>query len=63
MDFADFRLPWGKRHAPVVVLGYSPVMRLYYERQTMRVVMPGLSPPSPTSAGCRRSFCSSRRRW
>ena len=34
MDFADFRLPWGKRHALIVVLGYS--------RQTMRVVMRGL---------------------
>ncbi len=43
VDFADFRLPWGKRHALVVVLGYSRLMWLgYYERQTMRVVMRGL---------------------
>ena len=43
VDFADFRLPWGKRHALVVVLGYSRLMWLnYYERQTMPVVMRGL---------------------
>ena len=61
VDFADLRLPWGRRHAPVVVLGYSRLMWLgYYERQTMRVVMRAWSPPSPTSAGCRRSFRSTR---
>ena len=43
MDFAEFRLPWGKRHALLVVLGYSRLMWLqYYERQTMAVVMEGL---------------------
>ena len=43
VDFADFRTPWGKRHALVVVLGYSRLMWLqYYERQTMAVVMRGL---------------------
>ena len=43
MDFADFRLPWGKRHALIVVLGYSRRMWLrFYERQTMPVVMRGL---------------------
>ena len=43
MDFADFRLPWGRRHALIVVLGYSRLMWLrYYERQTMSVVMGGL---------------------
>jgi transposase len=43
MDFAEFRLPWGKRHALIVVLGYSRHMWLqYYERQTMAVVMQGL---------------------
>ena len=40
VDFADFRLPWGKRHALIVVLGYSRRMWLrFYERQTMPVVM------------------------
>lgn len=43
VDFADFRLPWGRRHALVVVPGYSRLIWLrYYERQTMRVVMRGL---------------------
>ena len=43
VDFADFRLPWGKRHALIVVLGYSRLMWLrYYECQTMPVVMRGL---------------------
>ncbi len=43
VDFAEFRLPWGKRHALIVVLGYSRRMWLrFYERQTMPVVMRGL---------------------
>ncbi len=43
VDFADFRLPWGKRHALIVVLGYSRWMWLRFcERQTMPVVMRGL---------------------
>ena len=43
VDFADFRLPWGRRHALIVVLGSSRLMWLsYYEHQTMSVVMGGL---------------------
>ena len=43
VDFAEFRLPWGKRYALIVVLGYSRLMWVqYYERQTMAVVMRGL---------------------
>ncbi len=43
MDFADFVLPWGKRYALVVVLGYSRMLWLrYYERQTMETVVRGL---------------------
>ena len=43
VDFAEFRLPWGKRYALIVVLGYSRYQWLqYYERQTMAVVMRGL---------------------
>ena len=43
VDFAEFRLPWGRRHALIVVLGYSRYMWLQYcERQTMAVVMRGL---------------------
>ena len=43
MGFAEFRLPWRKRHALLVVLGHSRLMWLqYYERQTIPVVMWGL---------------------
>ncbi len=43
VDFAEFKTPWGKRHALVVVLGYSRLLWVrYYERQTMAVVMEGL---------------------
>ena len=43
VDFAQFRLPWGQRHALIVVLGYFRLMWLqYYERQTMAVLMRGL---------------------
>ena len=43
VDFAKFRLPWGQRHALIVVLGYSRLMWLqYYPRQTMEVLMRAL---------------------
>ena len=43
VDFAEFRLPWGKRYALVVVLGYSRLLWLqFYTRQTMLVLMRGL---------------------
>ena len=43
VDFAEFRLPWGKRYALIVVLGYSRYLwHQFYERQTMGVVMRGL---------------------
>ena len=43
VDFAEFRLPWGKRYALLVVLGYSRLMWLqFYPRQTMAVLMGGL---------------------
>lgn len=43
VDFAEFRLPWGKRYALVVVLGYSRLLWLqFYERQTMEVLIRGL---------------------
>lgn len=43
VDFAEFRLPWGKRYALVVVLGYSRRLWLqFYPRQTMQVLMRGL---------------------
>lgn len=43
VDFAEFRLPWGKRWALLVVLGYSRLMWLqFFQRQTMAVLMRGL---------------------
>lgn len=43
VDFAQFQLPWGRRYALLVVLGYSRLLWIrFYERQTMEVVMRGL---------------------
>ncbi len=43
LDFGTFNTPWGKRHALVVVLGYSCLQWFeFYENQTMEVVMRGL---------------------
>ena len=43
VDFADFLLPWGKRHAFLVVLGFSRVLWLqFFTRQTMQDVFEGL---------------------
>ena len=36
VDFGTFTLPWGRRHALVIVLGYSRLLWLhFYPRQTM----------------------------
>lgn len=43
VDFADFRLPWGRRYALLVVLSYSRRLWLqFYPRQSMEVLMRGL---------------------
>ena len=43
VDFAHFRLPWGRRWALLVVLGYSRLLWLrFFERQDMRVLFEGL---------------------
>ena len=43
VDFAEFRFPWGKRFALLVVLGYSRLLWVqFYRRQTMPTVMRGL---------------------
>ena len=43
VDFAEFRLPWGKRYALVVVLGYSRLLWLkFYPRQSLATVITGL---------------------
>jgi transposase len=43
VDFAHFRLPWGRRYALLVVLGYSRLLWLrFYPRQDMRTLFEGL---------------------
>ena len=43
VDFATFSLPWGRRHALVVVLSHSRLLWLsFYRRQTMAVLTEGL---------------------
>lgn len=43
VDFAEFRFPWGKRYALLVVLGYSRLLWFrYFERQDMRTLLVGL---------------------
>jgi len=43
VDFAEVRLPWGKRFAVMFVLGYSRLLWVqFYARQTMRTLMTGL---------------------
>ena len=39
VDFGSFTLPWGRRHALLVVLGHSRILWLrFYPRQTMAVL-------------------------
>jgi len=43
VDFASFNLPWGRRYALVVVLGYSRLLWLqFYPRQNMQALFSGL---------------------
>lgn len=43
VDFADFKLPWGKRYALLVVLGYSRLLWLrFFRRKDMRALLAGL---------------------
>jgi transposase len=43
VDFAEFRFPWGKRYALLVVLGYSRVLWCRFSpRQDMRTLLTGL---------------------
>ena len=43
VDFGTFTLPWGRRHALVIVLGYSRLLWLrFYPRQTMAMLMEAL---------------------
>ncbi len=43
VDFATCQLPWGRRYALMLVLGYSRLLWVqFYARQTMRTLMSGL---------------------
>jgi transposase len=43
VDFGTFQLPWGRRHALLVVLGYSRLLWLrFFPRQTMQTLFRGL---------------------
>ena len=43
VDFATFNLPWGRRYALVVVLGYSRLLWLrFFARQSMQILFAGL---------------------
>jgi transposase len=43
VDFADFHLPWGKRYALLVVLGYSRLFWFqFFRHKTMEVLFRGL---------------------
>ena len=43
VDFGTFQLPWGRRYALLVVLGYSRLLWLrFYSRQTMQTLIRGL---------------------
>lgn len=43
VDFAEFSLPWGKRFALLVILGYSRLLWVqFFPRQTMAVLMRGI---------------------
>ena len=51
VDFADFRLPWGKRYALLVVLGYSRLLWLhFFARKDMVACWRALSRRSRSSA-------------
>jgi len=46
VNFAEFRLPWGKRYALVVVLAHSrPLWLQFYSRQTIAALMRGMEEP------------------
>jgi len=57
VDFADFRLPWGKRYAFLVVLGFSRVLWLqFFSRQTMPHVFEGLEAAFTSFGGVPREL-------
>ena len=65
VDFGTFTLPWGRRHALLVVLGHSRLLWLrFYPRQTMGVLMEGLESAFARFEGVPADCCSTRcARW
>ena len=59
VDFGTFTLPWGRRPALLIVLGYSRLLWLqFFPRQTMAVLNPAASRRRlPPLAGCPKSCC------
>ena len=52
VDFATFNLPWGRRYALIVVLGYSRLLWLrFFARQTMQILFAGLEGAFNTFGG------------
>lgn len=52
VDFASFNLPWGRRYALVVVLGYSRLLWVrFFARQSMQVLFAGLESAFGTFGG------------
>ena len=57
VDFGTFRLPWGRRHALLVVLGYSRLLWLrFYRRQTMAVLTEALGSAFASFGGVPREL-------
>ena len=64
VDFGTFTLPWGRRHALVVVLGYSRLLWLqFYPRQTMAVLMEALESAFEKFGGVPEALLFDRMRW
>jgi transposase len=52
VDFATFNLPWGRRYALIVVLGYSRLLWLkFFARQSMQILFAGLESAFNTFGG------------
>lgn len=57
VDNADFRLRWGKRYAPLVVLGFSRLLWLrFYPRKDLRALLEGLEPAFDSFGGVPREL-------
>jgi transposase len=65
VDFASFTLPWGRRYALLVVLGYSRLFWMhFYARQTMQTPVPwARSGVRILRRRSRRTFVRPDERW